>query len=359
MSKWKDIGTLLLEYGLINSGDLDEGLRLQKEKGLRLGEALAQLGKVSMDDIDWILSKQLDIPFVIVEDVTANTELLNKFKKDFLIENRMLPLYETDDQISIVIEDPFNKTALDFVKDSFGKKVNISTGSGKKIDELLKQTFKKVSIPELIASIKGIIERINETSFYRIDFLLDTLSCKISVFGFEVLKEIMSIEGTFINEDILKAFDSLNVPVLYEQSYADRRTFLSIYPLVHEIDSMRLPAIVGTYGLCLPAHVTFADTANYDVPLLFYSGHPVQGYNYISTKRNEPSYEKSIYTIDAAPGEFKDYYLKLYIPRRCPSCRGTGCQDCNDLGYEFNKMEGVYSSCDLKEKWEEVRNGED
>ena len=59
---WKDIGTLLLEYGLIVEKDLSEGVKLQKETGLRLGEALVQLGKVSMEDIDWVLSKQLDIP---------------------------------------------------------------------------------------------------------------------------------------------------------------------------------------------------------------------------------------------------------------------------------------------------------
>jgi hypothetical protein len=79
---WKDIGTLLLEYGLIAEKDLTEGVKLQKETGLRLGEALVQLGKISMEDIDWVLSKQLDIPFVIVEDISPNYELLNKFQKD-------------------------------------------------------------------------------------------------------------------------------------------------------------------------------------------------------------------------------------------------------------------------------------
>ena len=59
MSKSKEIGRLLLEYGLINNDDLNEGLKFQKERGLRLGEALAELGKVNMDDIDWVLSKQI------------------------------------------------------------------------------------------------------------------------------------------------------------------------------------------------------------------------------------------------------------------------------------------------------------
>ena len=82
MSKWKDLGTLLQEYGLITGNDLEEGLTLQKESGLRLGEALAQLGKISAEDIEWVLSKQLDVPFVIVDDVTVNPDLLYKFQKN-------------------------------------------------------------------------------------------------------------------------------------------------------------------------------------------------------------------------------------------------------------------------------------
>lgn len=350
MSKWKDLGTLLLEYGLINGGELNEGLKLQSQTGLRLGEALVKLGKVSMEDIDWVLSKQLDIPYVIVEDINVNVELLGKFPKEFLIENRVLPLFEADDQVSIVIEDPFNKTAIAFIEDSFGRKVSMSTGSGNKIEELLKQTFNKVGLPELIDVIKATIEKIKETSFYRIDFLLAEHSCGINVFGAGKLKNLAEINGHYTNEDIFRAFDDIGVHFLYEQSFSNNRRFVAVFPLENRIDIMKMPAILGGYGLFLPEGNIFSDAHVYGFSNVFPLSKPIHGYPYLATKDKQSSFEQFIYVIDAAPAEFRDYYVNTYLPHKCPSCNGSGCQECKDLGYEFKKIEGIYSSDDLN-KW--------
>jgi hypothetical protein len=353
MSKWKDIGTLLLEYGLINIDDLNEGLKLQAETGLRLGEILVKHGKVSMEDIDWVLSKQLDIPYVIVDDINVNVELLGKFPKEFLIENRILPLYESDDQVSIVIEDPFNTSAIAFIEESFGRKVCLSTGSGSKIEGLLKQTFNKVGLPELIDAIKITIAKIKETSFYRIDFLLAEYSCEINVFGSGVLKQLLEIKGHYTNEDIFRAFDELEIHFLYEQSFSNNRRFVAVFPLENRIDMKKLPAIIGGYGLFLPEGNIFSDAHVYGFSHVFPLNKPMHGYPYLATKDKQSAFDKFIYVIDAAPAEFKDYYVNIYVPVKCPSCNGSGCLSCRGLGYEFEKIEGIYSSDDIKQKRKE------
>ncbi len=40
-------GSLLLKYGLISFEDLEESLKTQKETGLKLGETLIKLGKIT------------------------------------------------------------------------------------------------------------------------------------------------------------------------------------------------------------------------------------------------------------------------------------------------------------------------
>jgi hypothetical protein len=353
MSKWKDIGTLLLEYGLIGAQDLKEGIRLQKEAGLRLGEALVKLGKVTMEDIEWILSKQLDIPFVIVEDVTANIELLEKFQKDFLIENRILPLYETDENISVVMEDPFNESAMDRIVDLFGKNVTISIGSGSKIERLLKQVFNKSGLPDLVTTIKDTIEKIRRTSFYRMDFLLAEYACIINAFGCGILKQMGTIKGHFSNEDVFRAFGDLGIKFLYEQSFSSNRRFVAVYPLVNETGVDTFPAIIGEYGLYCPEDTTFTDAHVYGVPQIFPLERPVGGYPCIVTHYNNEEYDNSVYVFDAAPKRFKDHYVRIYVPRICTSCAGLGCVSCRDLGHVFSKIEGIYSSSDLNEKLKE------
>jgi type IV pilus assembly protein PilB len=359
MSKWKDIGTLLCEHGLINSDDLKEGIKLQKKTGLRLGEALVKLGKVSMEDIDWILSQQLDIPFVIVEDVTPNEELLGKFQKEFLIENKILPLHETDEQISIVTEDPFNKGAIDSIKETIGKDVSLSMGSGGKIEEILKQIFNKVSLPDLVDSIKSTIGKIRETSFYRIDFLLTEQSCSVNVFGLGILRNILTLKGHFTNEDVFRAFNSLDIPFLYEQSFSNNKIFLAVYPVVNEIEPLKLPVLIGAYGLRRPDITAFTDALVNGLSNVFPLGNPVHGYQYLLTRKGGPVYQNAIYTVDAAPEKFKDYYVYAYRPVSCNSCQGTGCGGCNDLGHEFVKVEGIYSSHDLEKLLKEGADAKD
>jgi type IV pilus assembly protein PilB len=357
MLKWKDLGTLLMEYGIITDSELREGLKEQQETGLRLGEALVKLRKVNMEDIEWVLCKQLDVPFVIVDDVNVDYELLYKFQKDFLIRNKVLPLHEADDQISIVIEDPFNRRALSIIEKKFQKKVYLSVGNGEKIEELLKRSFKKSGIPALVECVSSITEKIQETSFYRIDFLIAEYSCEIHVFGSGISRHLQKIDGHYTNEDVLIAFDELNVHFVYEQSFSINRTFLAVYPLTNSNDLIKLPAILGKYGLLHPEGSTFSDATAYGFSQVFPLDSPVPGYPYLATKRNNFAYEKSIYVIDAAPEEFQECYVNTYIPRKCPSCDGAGCMTCKDLGYEFRKLEGVYSSNDLKEKLKEVSHG--
>jgi type IV pilus assembly protein PilB len=310
-----------------------------------------------MEDIDWVLSKQLDIPYVIVEDISINIELLGKFPREFLIENRVLPLYEADDQVSIVIEDPFNKSAIAFIEDSIGKKVGLSTGSGSKIEELLKQTFNKVGLPELISAIKSAIEKIKGTSFYRIDFLMAENSCCINIFGSGILRQLAEIKGHYTNEDVFSAFDDLGIHFLYEQSFSDNRRFIAVFPLENRIDIKRMPAIVGGYGLYLPEGDIFSDAHVYGFSHVFTLSKPMHGYPYLATKDQQSSSENSIYVIDAAPKEFKDYYINAYIPRRCPSCNASGCGACRELGYIFEKIEGIYSSEELNGRLKEDYHG--
>ncbi len=353
MPAWKNIGTLLLEYGLITDSDLKEGIRHQEKTGLRLGEALAKLGKVTREDIDYVLSRQLDIPFIIVEDIHVNPELLIKFEKDFLIQNRVLPLHESDDQISIAIEDPFNKSAIDTVSDLIRKEVNVSTGNGDKIENLLRVSFKKVGIPELVASIEEVIGKIRDTSFYRIDFFLNDNECMINIFGAGILKELMKITGSFSNDDVFGSFDSLDIPLLYDIAYSEGSAFLAIYPLTNRMTLSGYPAITGCYGLYLPEDISFTDANVFRMSHLLHSSTPPVGYHFLATKTHMPGHDMIMYTVDSMPQGSAECYVHVYIPEICIACNGQGCSSCRDLGYEFNKIEGMYSTEDIRKRMKE------
>jgi receptor protein-tyrosine kinase len=60
----RQIGALLIDAGKITPEDAERILRLQKQQGLRFGEAALQLRLVTEADIQRVLSNQFDYPYV-------------------------------------------------------------------------------------------------------------------------------------------------------------------------------------------------------------------------------------------------------------------------------------------------------
>jgi chain length determinant protein tyrosine kinase EpsG len=58
------MGALLLDSGKLNPEDAERVLRLQKETGIRFGEAAVRLGLVSEEDIQQVLARQFSYPYL-------------------------------------------------------------------------------------------------------------------------------------------------------------------------------------------------------------------------------------------------------------------------------------------------------
>lgn len=342
------LGSLLMQYGLITEDDLNEGLKLQKLMGLKLGETLTKIGRITEGNVQWVLSKQFDIPFIIIEHVAFDNDLIVKLPKNFLIENRILPLFLSDDEICIVTDDIFNYTAFAFIENTLSKKVNISIGEGKKIEQALINFFKKEAVPSLLSILQNILNKIKNTSFYRIDIIIKEHSWEVSIYGCGILKKIAKIDIIIKKEDVFRAFDFLKVPFMYDICDNFNRVIFSVYPLTNKIEDIRYPAIIGINGLLLPEDTAFSDLQSSEIQHLMCCDMPVYGYPYIAIKDRIRRYKKIIYIPDSIPEQFSDYYVKMFTPEKCSFCNTAGCGKCNDLGYNFRKIEGVYNSDNLR-----------
>ncbi len=61
----RSIGAILIDAGKLKPEDAERILRLQREKGLRFGEAATQLGLITQADIDFAISRQFDYPYLL------------------------------------------------------------------------------------------------------------------------------------------------------------------------------------------------------------------------------------------------------------------------------------------------------
>lgn len=62
--KDSSIGSVLLDMGKITAMDAERILRFQKEKGVRFGEAARLLGLISESDVEQVLARQFDYPYL-------------------------------------------------------------------------------------------------------------------------------------------------------------------------------------------------------------------------------------------------------------------------------------------------------
>lgn len=70
------IGGLLVESGRLTALEVERVMHLQRERGLRFGEAAVKLGLVTKFDVEQALSKQFDFPYLIPGQTRLSGELV-------------------------------------------------------------------------------------------------------------------------------------------------------------------------------------------------------------------------------------------------------------------------------------------
>ncbi|MCX8084077.1 MAG: hypothetical protein N3C60_04065 [Calditerrivibrio sp.] len=164
----RNLGVILKEMGLITDTDLEEGLEFQKKEKIRLGEALVRLGKITQSQLDYVISKQIDLPFVIINREQVDLELINRFSYSFMKKHKAIPIFVDDKTITVVTDDPFDNEILEYFNKYSGKHVTLAVGSAENIMEIL-DTLRDVQFEEAV----GILSNLNFQLNTRYDFFVD------------------------------------------------------------------------------------------------------------------------------------------------------------------------------------------
>jgi len=117
----RSLGAILLETSSLTEEQLEQALAVQRERGIKLGEALVQLKFLRMEDILKALSIQLGFPYENkIEVETIHADLITNLPINFAKQNEVLPLRKEGDTIWVAISDPTNFYALDDLRMLFG-----------------------------------------------------------------------------------------------------------------------------------------------------------------------------------------------------------------------------------------------
>jgi len=137
------LGEILMHYKIITPEQLEEALKIQKNTEKRIGEILINQGIVTQDEINWVLGKQLNLPYVQINVDNINIQLSKNISEYTLRKFKIVPMMELNDELVIAMADPTDQEAIEMIREVTMRKLKIVLASFKNIDETLDRIFKK------------------------------------------------------------------------------------------------------------------------------------------------------------------------------------------------------------------------
>jgi general secretion pathway protein E/type IV pilus assembly protein PilB len=110
------ITQILLERGLLTPEQIDESVALQKAEGLRLDRALIQLGFLTERQLLEVMSEQLHLPLVNLEEIAIAPETLRALPPKIVYRKRLVPISRNNGTLNVATSDAFDLYAFDDIR---------------------------------------------------------------------------------------------------------------------------------------------------------------------------------------------------------------------------------------------------
>lgn len=107
------LGELLLRSGHLTQVELEAALSEHKSKGLKLGEALLQLGFVNEETLLRCLGQQLDIPFIRMREGTCDPAVVKLFPRAKAEAYCALGMFLVRGKLTVAMAEPQNLQHID------------------------------------------------------------------------------------------------------------------------------------------------------------------------------------------------------------------------------------------------------
>jgi type IV pilus assembly protein PilB len=162
------LGEILRDGGIISEEDLKRVLDLQKDVNKPLGQILVEQNIITEEGLARALAEQLDIPYILPDKRLVDVRLYNRLSEKFMREYNVLPLWENEGLITIVIADPLDSFVQNFIKNSFGTKYDLAVAPRSSIAQVLAEIAReKVLVSATPTAVEE--ERIDLYKRYNLD----------------------------------------------------------------------------------------------------------------------------------------------------------------------------------------------
>ncbi|MBI2165515.1 MAG: Flp pilus assembly complex ATPase component TadA [Chloroflexi bacterium] len=151
----QQIARLLLEGGFITQDDLKEAIRLVKEQGTSLRQALVSKGLIGEQTYSTFLSVQLRVPLVDLRQVQVDEQAVRLIPEDVAYRYKALPLGIDGNTLRVAMDNPQDAEAVSTLNTITGYEVRPRLPIQGTVTDLLGRYYK--STPQIVQQLESIL----------------------------------------------------------------------------------------------------------------------------------------------------------------------------------------------------------
>jgi len=137
----QQIGQMLLGSGAVTEDQLREALAFQRNKDIRVGEALVQLGHVDEEVLARHLAKQQRMPFVDLAKGKVPGAILERVPAEVAQEQGILPVADRDGKLVVAIDDQLKRILVDQLQFILGCEASCALAAPKALKQAIARYY--------------------------------------------------------------------------------------------------------------------------------------------------------------------------------------------------------------------------
>ncbi len=152
--KYKRLGEMLVDVGVLTDEQVNDALKLQKKSGKRLGTVLVEENFITETQLVEVLRMQLGIDFIDLNKAKIDPSMVNFVPRNIAKQYRVIPVKVVRDTLFLAMEDPMNFVAIENVRNTTRKRVIPMIAYANAIDRALSVLYENEGAARAIEEMR-------------------------------------------------------------------------------------------------------------------------------------------------------------------------------------------------------------
>ena len=151
----QSLGEMLTAAGLVTDDQLREGRAHQRNRGVRIGEALLHLGHIDETALARVVAKQQGMPFVDLTKGRVAADVIERVPAEFAVEQGVLPVQEKNGRLVVAIDDQLKQIVADQLSFTLGVDVRCAMAAPGALKQALARYYGASQEDEVARSMQS------------------------------------------------------------------------------------------------------------------------------------------------------------------------------------------------------------